>query len=181
MKKILLLLSFLSFFSLAQAQRIQAGEISFMLNGEKFSMNLRGADLSKTNLTQVTLRGEQKGDTMLVMTMNFALKKLAIGKEVVADPSFNFTFMQMYQKANRSTQYSASKDGKMLNIVEKKDGKSENLNLNKVSYSVEIKKAELKEGILTLNGDFSAEYESPKDAPMARKISITGGKFSAQF
>jgi hypothetical protein len=181
LKYSLLLIAFFSLYLIAPAQRINAGEVSFMLNGEKITLGLRGADLSKTNLTQVMLRGEQKGDTMMVLSLNFSLKKLAIGKEVIADPSFYFTLMQNYQKDNRSIQYSASKDGKNLNIVEKKDGKAENITLKKVSQSVEIKKVELKDGVLTLAGDFSIEYESPQDAPMVRKISITGGKFSAQF
>lgn len=178
----LLLLIFCTLFSYStHAQRIKAGEMSFLLNGEKISLNLSAAELNKTNLVQVKMRGEKNGDTLIIVNFGFILKKLAISPDMIAEPSFEFTLMKDIRKAGRATQLNANRDGKTLTWVEKKGDKSENYTLNTVKQNVLIKKIELKEGNLYLNGEFSAEYESPASAPMIQKISITAGKFAIQM
>ncbi len=181
MKSLLVSIFLVLFLLPLQAQRMQAGEVSFLLNGEKIHLTLKSAELTKSNLIAVNMRGEYNGDTMVLFNMGFALKKLATGTEVVSIPSFHFTLMQNYKAAKRMTQTIASRDGKSLNIVEKKGDKSENINFNMLSHSVEIKKVELKDGILTLVGEFKADYETPKEAPMQKKHTISDGKFSIQF
>lgn len=164
--------------SQAHAQKLHAGEVSFLMNGEKITLPLKGAELSKSNLIQISMRGEQKGDTLLLFNLNFSVKKLATGSEMFINPSLFFTLMSSQSKSGKSVQITAARDGKGLSILEKKGDKSDNQNLIAVSQKAEIKKVELKEGVLTITGEFSADYESPKEAPLVKKFTISEGKFT---
>lgn len=164
--------------SQAHAQKLHAGEVSFIMNGEKVTLPLKGAELTKSNLIQISMRGEQKGDTLLLFNLNFSVKKLATGSEMFVNPSLFFTLMSSQSKTGKSVQVTAARDGKGLSILEKKGDKSENQSLIAVRQQAEIKKVELKEGVLTITGEFSAEFESPKDVPMVKKFSLSEGKFT---
>jgi hypothetical protein len=175
--RILLILSCLFFSVEVFAQRIQAGNMSFEFNGQKMHLNLSAADLNKTNLISCKLRGEKTGDTLIMGTLGFAMKKLAAGADVVAMPSFEMALMHSFVKQNKSYQFSTSPDGKTATLIEKNRDQTDSHAYGTVNQTVSIKKVELKEGILHISGTFTAEYESPKGSPMMRKINITNGSF----
>jgi len=178
MRYLLIGLFFFCFVSGVQAQKIRAGEMSFEFNGEKIILNLSAVDLNKTNLIKCKLRGEKTGDTLIMGNLSFALKKLVVSPDVVAEPSFEFTMMHDLRKQGRSFQFTTAPDGKQATWIEKKQDKAESFTLNTVKQKVNIRKIEFKEGIMTISGDFTAEYESPSSAPMVRKVQITNGKFT---
>jgi len=180
MRSIILTLCLL--FSLqVHAQRIQAGDMSFEFNGQKVQLNLSAADLGKTNLITCKLRGEKTGDTLVMGTLGFAMKKLSAGADVVAVPSFEMAIMHALNKQNKSFQFSTSPDGKTATMIEKNKDQSESHTYKTVNQTVVIKKVELKDGVLQLSGTFSAEYESPQGAPVMRKINISNGRFQVSM
>jgi hypothetical protein len=180
MKKIII--SFLLFLSIGYSQDIEKGNIKLLLDDEAIEVPIKAIDIRKDNNIYLSIRGENNDnmnvDTRYTVSLEFAMKKMNANELIKGETKIS---INISRKTKESINFMLSGGDKFANYSSNiwgAPGAGEMITYSEIKTVFNLKKINLNEDKIKIEGEFSGEYSSKSGKTKeSNKTVIKNGMF----